>query len=317
VAPDDRAKLRLTGNPVREAVAAVGLRPYPQPGADGPLHLLVVGGSQGARVFNEVVPAAVAKLPETLRAASRSISRYPARPARRVARAYDACGVAHHLAPFFDDVPDRLAAAQLVIGRAGASTVAELAAAGRPAIMVPYPSATDDHQTGNAQALVEAGGGWLMPQAGLDADSLAERLASLLTNPAALAAPPIHFVGIGGIGMSGIAEVLHNLGYRCRAATCRERQRPAAARSGIRSRSATRGEPRRGAGRRRLLGDQADNPEVVAARERLLPVVRRAEMLAELMRLKWSIAVGGTHGKTTTTSMVATRCSTPAGSTRR
>jgi UDP-N-acetylglucosamine--N-acetylmuramyl-(pentapeptide) pyrophosphoryl-undecaprenol N-acetylglucosamine transferase len=187
VAPDDRAKLRLTGNPVREAVAAVGLRPYPQPSADGPLHLLVVGGSQGARVFNEVVPAAVAKLPETLRCRLTVHQQVPGDAGEAVARAYEACGVAHHLAPFFGDVPDRLAAAQLVIGRAGASTVAELAAAGRPAIMVPYPSATDDHQTGNAQALVEAGGGWLMPQAGLNADSLAERLASLLTNPAALA----------------------------------------------------------------------------------------------------------------------------------
>jgi UDP-N-acetylglucosamine--N-acetylmuramyl-(pentapeptide) pyrophosphoryl-undecaprenol N-acetylglucosamine transferase len=84
-------------------------------------------------------------------------------------------------------VPARLAAAHLVISRAGASTMAELTAAGRPAVMVPYPSATDDHQTGNAQALVEAGGGWLMPQAGLDADSLAERLGSLLSSPALLA----------------------------------------------------------------------------------------------------------------------------------
>src|SRR3546814_10562481 len=83
----------------------------------------------------------------------------------------------------FADVAGRLAAAHLVIGRAGASTVAELAAAGRPAVLVPYPSATDDHQTGNAQALVEAGGGWLMPQASLDAAGLAERLASLLDNP--------------------------------------------------------------------------------------------------------------------------------------
>jgi UDP-N-acetylglucosamine--N-acetylmuramyl-(pentapeptide) pyrophosphoryl-undecaprenol N-acetylglucosamine transferase len=104
-----------------------------------------------------------------------------------VAKLYDACGVGHRLVSFFDDVPERLAAAQLVVSRAGASTVAELAAAGRPAVMVPYPSATDDHQTGNAQALVEAGGGWLMPQESLDAGGLAERLASLLANPAVLA----------------------------------------------------------------------------------------------------------------------------------
>ncbi|GAB4354549.1 MAG: undecaprenyldiphospho-muramoylpentapeptide beta-N-acetylglucosaminyltransferase [Kiloniellaceae bacterium] len=187
VAPGDRGKLHLTGNPVREAIAAVGSRPYAVPGAGDPLTLLVVGGSQGARVFNEVVPAAVALLPEALRRRLTVHQQVPGPTTEAVAAVYDASGVAHHLAPFFNDVPQRLAAAQLVISRAGASTVAELAAAGRPAVMVPYPSATDDHQTANAQALVEAGGGWLMPQANLDAAGLAERLASLLGNPATLA----------------------------------------------------------------------------------------------------------------------------------
>ena len=187
VAPDQLDKLRLTGNPVRAAIAAVGKRPYVQPGAGGPLNLLVVGGSQGARVFNEVVPAAVAKLPEDLRRRLTVHQQVPGDAGTAVAKLYDACGVSHRLAAFFDDVPERLAAAQLVVSRAGASTVAELAAAGRPAVMVPYPSATDDHQTGNAQALVEAGGGWLMPQESLDAGGLAERLASLLANPAVLA----------------------------------------------------------------------------------------------------------------------------------
>lgn len=187
VAAGDRAKLRLTGNPVRAAIAAVGGRPYQIPTEDGPLTLLVVGGSQGARAFNEVVPAAVARLPERLRRRLTVHQQVPGDAGPAVAAAYDACGVAHRLAAFFSDMPERLAAAQLVIGRAGASTVAELAAAGRPAVLVPYPSATDDHQTGNAQALVEAGGAWLMPQASLDAASLAERLASLLDNPALLA----------------------------------------------------------------------------------------------------------------------------------
>jgi UDP-N-acetylglucosamine--N-acetylmuramyl-(pentapeptide) pyrophosphoryl-undecaprenol N-acetylglucosamine transferase len=183
----DRGKLRVTGNPVREAIAAVGARPYAVPGDNDPLRLLVVGGSQGATVFNELVPAAVAGLPEDLRRRLTVHQQVPGQASAAVAAAYDACGVKHALAAFFNDVPERLAAAHLVISRAGASTVAELAAAGRPAVMVPYPSATDDHQTSNAQALVEAGGGWLMPQAGLDADSLAERLASLLSSPALLA----------------------------------------------------------------------------------------------------------------------------------
>ena len=187
VAASGRAKLRITGNPVRQAIAAVGTRPYAVPGDSDPLRLLVVGGSQGATVFNEVVPAAVAKLPEALRRRLSVHQQVPGQAIEAVARIYDACGVKHDLAAFFSDVPERLAAAHLVISRAGASTVAELAAAGRPAVMVPYPSATDDHQTGNAQALVEAGGGWLMPQQNLDADGLAERLGSLLSSPALLA----------------------------------------------------------------------------------------------------------------------------------
>ncbi|MGD1875998.1 MAG: UDP-N-acetylglucosamine--N-acetylmuramyl-(pentapeptide) pyrophosphoryl-undecaprenol N-acetylglucosamine transferase, partial [Kiloniellaceae bacterium] len=187
VAAGDRAKLRLTGNPVREAIAAVGTRPYAVPGENDPLHLLVVGGSQGARVFNELVPAAVAKLPQALRRRLTLHQQVPGPPTEAVAPVYASCGVAHHLAPFFNDMPERFAAAHLVICRSGASTVAELAAAGRPAVMVPLPLATADHQTANAQALVEAGGGWLMPQANLDADSLAERLGSLLSGPGLLA----------------------------------------------------------------------------------------------------------------------------------
>ncbi len=187
VTDTDRGKLRVTGNPVREAIAAVGARPYAVPGDNDPLRLLVVGGSQGAVVFNEVVPTAVALLPDDLRRRLTVHQQVPGQAIEAVARVYDDCGVKHDLAAFFDDVPERLAGAHLVISRAGASTVAELAAAGRPAVMVPFPSATDDHQTSNAQALVEAGGGWLMPQSGLDADSLAERLRSLLTSPALLA----------------------------------------------------------------------------------------------------------------------------------
>ena len=187
VAESDRAKLRLTGNPVREAIAAVGSRPYAVPGEGDPLRLLVVGGSQGAAAFNEIVPAAVARLPDGLRRRLTVHQQVPGQATQAVAQVYDSCGVRHELAAFFTDVPERLAGAHLVVSRAGASTVAELAAAGRPAGMVPYPSATDDHQTGNAQALVEVGGGWLMPQAGLDADSLAERLGSLLSNPGLLA----------------------------------------------------------------------------------------------------------------------------------
>ena len=118
---------------------------------------------------------------------------------------------------------------------------------------------------------------------------------------------PIHFVGIGGIGMSGIAEVLNNQGYRVRGSDVADSANVQRLRDHgieVAGRPRRRKSRRRGC-RRRLLGDQRDNPELVAARARGLPVVRRAEMLAELMRLKSAIAIGGTHGKTTTTSMVA------------
>ena len=183
----DRGKIVVTGNPVRPAVAAIGLRSYGEPAGDGELRLLVTGGSQGARVFNEVVPDAVRHLPEQLRARLQITQQVPGDELTNVAAAYDACGVRHSLAAFFSDLPERLAKAHLVICRSGASTVAELAAAGRPAILVPFPFATDDHQSANARALAEAGGGWLMPQDRLTGESLAERLTSLLSAPGILA----------------------------------------------------------------------------------------------------------------------------------
>ena len=183
----DRHKLHVTGNPVRPAIAALGRRPYAVPGGEGRLCLLVTGGSQGASIFNEVVPDAICRLSEDLRSRL-EISQQVRGPAlNEIAAIYQGCGVSHDLAPFFDDMPARLSAAHLVISRAGASTVAELAAAGRPALMVPYPAATDDHQTANARSLSEAGGGWLMPQSALTAETLAERLQSLLGNLGLLA----------------------------------------------------------------------------------------------------------------------------------
>jgi len=181
-----QGKITVTGNPVRDAIAEIGVAPYPLPGDQDHICLLVTGGSQGARVFNDMVPAAVAQLPEALRQQLKLVQQVPGDELAGVAEAYDACGVQHDLRAFFDDLPARLAQAQLVIARAGASTVAELANAGRPAILVPYPSATDDHQTRNAEALCEVGGGWLMPQKSLTAESLCERLRSLLATPALL-----------------------------------------------------------------------------------------------------------------------------------
>ncbi len=183
----DRAKLRLTGNPVRPAIAALGRRPYAVPDGNDVLRLLVIGGSQGATVFNEVVPAALCRLSEPLRRRLKVSQQVPGGALEEVAASYRDCGIACEPKAFFDDMPARLGAAHLVIGRAGASTVAELAVAGRPGLLVPYPSATDDHQTANAQCLAEAGGGWVMPQPSFTPEHLAERLESLFANPALLA----------------------------------------------------------------------------------------------------------------------------------
>src|SRR5262249_15494898 len=139
-------------------------QPYPTPIPGGPLSILVTGGSQGARVFGEVVPAAVALLAEDERQRLRVVQQCRQEQIDQVRQAYAQIGFEAELQPYFPDMAERIAAAQLVVARSGASTVAELTAAGRPAVLVPYPYATDDHQTANAEAIAAAGGAWLMPQ---------------------------------------------------------------------------------------------------------------------------------------------------------
>jgi UDP-N-acetylglucosamine--N-acetylmuramyl-(pentapeptide) pyrophosphoryl-undecaprenol N-acetylglucosamine transferase len=182
----DRAKAVQVGMPVRPEIAAARATPFDAPGADGPLRILVLGGSQGARVFSDVIPAAVAKLDPALRA--RLVLMQQCRPEDldRVGEAYAAIGATVDLAPFFDDVPERLGRTHLVIARAGASTVAEVIAVGRPAILVPYPYAVDDHQDANAHAVADSGAGWLMPEPSFTPDSLSERLTALLARPSLL-----------------------------------------------------------------------------------------------------------------------------------
>jgi UDP-N-acetylglucosamine--N-acetylmuramyl-(pentapeptide) pyrophosphoryl-undecaprenol N-acetylglucosamine transferase len=141
----------FTGNPVRPAIQAVAASPYSPPVA-GDINLLVLGGSLGARVFSDVVPPAVAALPAALRGRLRIVQQCRAEDVARVRAAYDAMGVPADLAPFFSDVAERMVSAHLVISRAGASSCAEIAAVGRPAILVPLPGAIDDHQSSNARA---------------------------------------------------------------------------------------------------------------------------------------------------------------------
>jgi UDP-N-acetylglucosamine--N-acetylmuramyl-(pentapeptide) pyrophosphoryl-undecaprenol N-acetylglucosamine transferase len=172
-----------TGNPVRAAVTALAGAPYEPPG-DGGLRLLVLGGSQGARVLSQAVPAAVSLLPPALRA--RLSVAHQARPEdlAAAAAAYAAAQVAAEVQPFFADAPDRMAAAQLVIARAGASTLAELAVIGRPAILIPFAAAAGDHQSANARALVEAGAAVAIGESALEPAELARQIGRILGDPA-------------------------------------------------------------------------------------------------------------------------------------
>lgn len=186
LSPDWLGKVRKVGNPVREAILAVRTQPYPP--AEGPLTLLVVGGSQGARAFSDLVPQALIRLPQALQKRLTIHQQCRAEDIERVTKLYQEYGIAAELQPFFNDVPARLAAAHLVVCRSGASTVAELAVAGRPAVLIPYPHAIDDHQTANARAFAHKGAGWVMQQSTMNSDSLAVQLGALLSAPEALSA---------------------------------------------------------------------------------------------------------------------------------
>jgi UDP-N-acetylglucosamine--N-acetylmuramyl-(pentapeptide) pyrophosphoryl-undecaprenol N-acetylglucosamine transferase len=186
--PADRLRAVHTGNPVRPAILAVGDAGYTAPQPGQPIQLLILGGSQGARVLSEVVPSALEGLPEGLREVLRVSQQVRPEDLAAVTAIYRRTGILADLNTFFDDVPARLAQAHLAICRAGASTVAELAAVGRPAVLIPYPHATDGHQTANARAFAEAGGGWVIPQSGLSSGTLALYLGRLLADGAALSA---------------------------------------------------------------------------------------------------------------------------------
>jgi UDP-N-acetylglucosamine--N-acetylmuramyl-(pentapeptide) pyrophosphoryl-undecaprenol N-acetylglucosamine transferase len=177
----------LVGNPVREAVQALRGSPYRAPEHSRVVDLLVFGGSQGAASFGQVVPEALLSLPSALRARLRLVQQCRPEDIEPVRQRYARAGIVVELAPFFSDLPRRLAAAHLVIARAGASTVAELATIGRPSILVPYPHAADDHQTANAQAFEAAGACIVIPHASFTAPVLASQLAGLLETPRRLA----------------------------------------------------------------------------------------------------------------------------------
>ncbi len=172
-----------TGNPVRAAVLERAGAPYMPPG-DWPMSLLVIGGSQGARILSDMVPAAIACLPDRLRAQLRIAQQARAEDLQRVIHAYDAAGLRAEVETFFRDIPRRLSEAQLVISRAGASSVADISVIGRPAILIPFAQATADHQSANARGLVEAQAAVMIPEAGLSPAHLADAIQSILSEPA-------------------------------------------------------------------------------------------------------------------------------------
>ncbi len=171
-----------TGNPVRAAIFAKAASPYIPPG-DHPISVLVIGGSQGARALSDTVPAAIAALPDRLRTHVRVAHQARDEDAVRVTEFYAQAGIRAEVAPFFHDVPDRMANAQLAICRAGASTLADLTVIGRPSILIPYPYATADHQTANATGLSQAGAAVLIPESQLDPAMLSSHIAAILDNP--------------------------------------------------------------------------------------------------------------------------------------
>ncbi len=180
-------RLEVVGNPVRPPIAALEDKPYEAPGARGAIHLLVTGGSQGARILSDTVPRAIATLPDKLR--RRLVVVQQARPefVDAARDTYAAAGVKAEVAPFFGDMAARLGKAHLAIGRAGASTCTELAVVGLPSILVPLKIATDDHQRFNARGLVEAGGAALILEDDLTVEGLAATLEGILGEPGRLA----------------------------------------------------------------------------------------------------------------------------------
>ena len=337
--PDVLPRAIWCGNPVRSAIAAL---PEPQQryaSRSGRLNVLVAGGSLGAKAINEVLPRALALLPQDDR--PNVLHQTGKQHFEAVKRSYQQAGVQAEIKPFMDEMAKHYGNADLVICRAGALTVAELAAAGVASILIPFPFAVDDHQTRNARFLSSHGAAILLPQSELSAEKLARLLKDLgdkETGPRKTAGngaegarigqgrcgagsctsmrgvggmkhkvKHLHFVGIGGAGMSGIAEVLLNLGFQVsgsdlgkNAATRRLKQLGATVYLGHAEQNLTDADA--------VVVSTAvgeSNPEVQAARARHIPVVPRAMMLTELMRLRQGIAVAGTHGKTTTTSLTA------------
>jgi UDP-N-acetylglucosamine--N-acetylmuramyl-(pentapeptide) pyrophosphoryl-undecaprenol N-acetylglucosamine transferase len=186
--PTLAAKATKTGNPVRPAVIEAATTAYVRPDVTGPLRLVVFGGSQGARIMADIVPGAIERLAPHLQMRLVVVQQAREEDRARVTEIYRRINATAEVAPFFTDLPARIAAAHLMVSRSGASTVAELAAIGRPAILVPLPHALDQDQAANAGVLERAGGAIRLPQSEFTPDRLAAELAELASAPERLVA---------------------------------------------------------------------------------------------------------------------------------
>ena len=187
LAPRHAGKVHLVGNPVRDVVLALREQPFPELTEDGIFRILVTGGSQGATILSRVVPDGLAMLPEHFRRRLQVTQQCRAEDIDEVRARYASLGIPADLATYMPDLPERLAWSHLVIARAGASTIAELTAAGRPAILIPLPSATDDHQTFNAREMARSGGARMIAQSAFTPVELAKQMQKLGLEPQALA----------------------------------------------------------------------------------------------------------------------------------
>lgn len=213
-APKHPERVVFIGNPVRAEAAALTGMPYAAP-YKGTIRILVFGGSQGARALSEIVPAALGKLPEALRARLEVTQQCRPEDLDGVKDFYAGAKINAEVSTFFSDLPSRMAASHLVISRSGASTLGELTTIGRPAILIPYPFAMDDHQAANAAVLQDAKAAWMVRQEDLDAEKLRDMLREILSDPGGLALRAGNAAKLGHPDAAArLADIVERLGVR-------------------------------------------------------------------------------------------------------
>jgi UDP-N-acetylglucosamine--N-acetylmuramyl-(pentapeptide) pyrophosphoryl-undecaprenol N-acetylglucosamine transferase len=206
-------KTHLVGNPVRDIVREIRAHPFPEISDDGIFRVLVTGGSQGASILSDVVPDGLALLPLTFRRRLQVTQQCRPEDIETVRSKYKVLGIPADLATYFTDLPERLAWAHLVIARAGASTIADVTVAGRPAILIPLPSAADDHQTANARELASVGGARAIPQSRFTAVELAKQMQKLALDPKALLNAAKRSYGVGRPNAAeDLADLVESIG---------------------------------------------------------------------------------------------------------